>query len=300
MHHTGLSVTIAAMRILITGDLHYNITRSKQPTEAVARKICQDGGDVLLLLGDLAGTDLDVLEQVFELFEGFRGQRLFVAGNHDLWTPRGGDSLARYRDELPAVCRACGVHALDIAPWMNGDVAIAGTVGWYDYTFRPASMRIPLRFYQHKIAPGSASANPDFVHLLERRDDIPPEALDLACHWMDGEHIRMELSDVEFVRETLASLRGQLEQTSRAKTVVVGMHHLPLFELVPQVESAALRFANAFLGSELFGETILEFPNVRHVFCGHSHHYACCRRGPVTATSIGVTYKEKRYEVLEV
>ena len=80
------------MRILVTSDLHYNVARSRPPTEALAREICRVGGDVLILAGDTVGMSLAVLEDVFGLFASFRGAILLVAGNHELWTSGGGDS----------------------------------------------------------------------------------------------------------------------------------------------------------------------------------------------------------------
>lgn len=288
------------MRIIATSDLHYNIARGKAPTEQIARDINHAGGDVLLLLGDLAGTDLTILERAFALFDSFPGRRVFVPGNHELWAPPGGDSLHRYERELPDLCSRHGVHYLDQAPLVLGDVAIAGTMGWYDYTFRSASLGIPLRFYQAKVAPGSAACRAEYRELVASDDDIAPESKDLLCRWMDVEHVRLGCSDCDLVETTVAALRAQLASLSAIRTVVVGMHHLPFAALVPRSRNKAYHFATAFLGSELFGETILEHENVRQVVCGHSHHYSQFQRNGVTATAIGSTYTHKRFESLDV
>ena len=57
--------------------------------------------------------------------------------------------------------------------------------------------------------------------------------------------------------------------------------------------------ASGFLGSELFGETLLAFPKVSHVFCGHSHRARTCRKNQMVCASIGSTYRAKAFEVLE-
>ena len=142
------------MRIIVTCDLHYNVARSREPTQAVAREISRLGGDLLVLAGDTVGTNLALLEEVFALFQSFRGKVLLVAGNHELWT-FGGDSLDKYERELAEVCTRHDVHYLDGGPFTAGGVAVVGNVGWYDFSFRPSAMGIPLRFYQHKVAPGS-------------------------------------------------------------------------------------------------------------------------------------------------
>lgn len=288
------------MRIIATCDLHYNIIRSRRPAEAVAREICAAGGDLLLLLGDLAGVDLAVLERAFGLFDGFRGTRLFVPGNHELWAEPNGDSMQRYRHALPEICGRNGVHMLDRSPFRAGDVAVVGNVGWYDYTFRLSALGVPLRFYRNKIAPGSASMRPEWRSLLEESDDVPPATRDIVCRWMDGAHVRLGCSDIEFTNATTTRLRADLESVADARRVVVGLHHVPFHELIPRLERRTTQFAAAFLGSELLGETIQAFPNVRQVFCGHSHAYARCQRGALTATAIGSTYVAKRRETFDL
>lgn len=289
------------MRIIVTSDLHYNIARSKAPTQAIAREICDRGGDCLLFVGDLAGTDLRIIDEVLGLFERFRGVKMAVSGNHELWTIGGGDSLHRYETEVAQAFDRNGVHYLDRAPLRMNGVAFAGSVGWYDFSFRPAAMGIPLRFYQHKVAPGAAAYFEKHRHLLEQDDDVPLAAREVTSRWMDGERVRLPISDVEFTQRTASRLREHLtEIDSAAERIIVAVHHLPFAELVPPTIIPNWAFAGGFLGSELIGETILEFPKVSHVFCGHSHRARVCHRGQMTCKSIGSTYREKQYEVLDV
>jgi predicted phosphohydrolase len=289
------------MRIIVTSDLHYDVARSKEPTEAIAREICKLGGDALMLLGDSASINAAILDQVFGLFESFPGAKLAVAGNHELWTVGGRDSLYRYEMELAEACRRNGFHYLDADPMRLNGVALVGNVGWYDYSFRPSVMKIPLRFYQSKIAPGAAVHYPKHRHLVENKDDIPAAAWDITCRWMDGERVRLPVGDVEFTHIAAARLRRHLEDVEASvDQIVVGLHHLPFADLVPHTIVPALEFATGFLGSELLGETLLDFPKVSHVFCGHSHRAETCRKGHLTCTAVGSTYREKHYEVLDL
>jgi len=304
------------MRIIITADLHYDVIRSQAPTRAIAREICELGGDCLMIVGDSASADLAVLEEVFALFEPFGGVRLAVAGNHELWTAGRAapgdrvvspedhgampDSLHRYENELRQVCSRCGVHYLDSEPCRLGDVALVGSVGWYDYSFRPARMKIPLRFYQHKMAPGAALYLGSHAELLTG-DDIPPAAREVTSRWMDGERVRLPMGDREFTGILADKLRRHLGQVDAcSERIIVGIHHLPFAELVPRSIIPNWEFANAFMGSELLGETLLEFPKISHVYCGHSHRPARCRKGWMECINVGCTYREKRYEVLEI
>lgn len=288
------------MRILATSDLHYDIARSKAPTEALARQMCAAGGDVLLLVGDSAGADLAALDACLALFEEFRGARLATAGNHELWT-RGGDSLHRYENEVAEVCSRRGFHYLDAAPYRADGVAIVGSVGWYDYSFRTAAMKVPLRFYQHKIAPGAAARLVEYEHLAAHADDVPVHARDLSTRWMDGVRVRLGMSDVQFTHYLTEKLRRHLDHVHEAAgRVVAAVHHLPFYELAPHSVLPNFEFAAAFFGSELLGEALLDYPKISHVYCGHTHRYARCRRRHIECVCIGSTYQEKRYEVLDV
>jgi hypothetical protein len=289
------------MRIILTCDLHYDIPRSRRPTEELAAHLLKTGGDLLVFVGDCAGADLAILEQVFGLFDAFSGRRLFVAGNHDLWTAPGGDSRHRYETELAETCARAGVHYLDAEPFIADGVAVVGNVGWYDYTFRPSALKIPLRFYQHKLAPGAAMNRAAFRHLIDGYDDLPLGAADITTRWMDGEYVRLGVSDLDFARAAADRLRQHLSlAASRAKRIVAAVHHLPFYDLVPHPPAPNLAFAGAFLGSELLGEALLEYPQVGHAYCGHAHLHRTCKKGGLLATCIGSTYTEKRYESLDV
>jgi len=289
------------VRIVVTADLHYNIARSRRPTQRLAEELCGLRADALLILGDVGGHDPAIVSECLRLFEGFPGRRYFVAGNHELWTAPGGDALARLERELPEAVRQAGFHPLDVEPAVIGHVGLAGSVGWYDYSFRDHRLDIPLRFYRDKIAPGAAARTPGFEHLLAGAADVPPQALQIGTRWMDGAHVRLPMSDEEFCGRLCARLDRHLAQLApQCDTIVVGLHHVPFAELVPAQQRPNWAFASAFLGSAALGETLLRHPKVRHVFCGHTHAFGIVRRRGLVCTSVGCTYLAKRYELLEL
>jgi len=288
------------MRIIATSDLHHDIARSKGPAEQIAADICAAGGDVLILVGDSACGESTSMDRVLSLFERFRGDKLAVAGNHELWTYGGASSLHRYENELDDACSRNGFHYLDKAPYTRDGLAIVGNVGWYDYSFLPKSMGIPLRFFEHRIAPGAASRCEELKHLFTPNDDIASSALEVTTRWMDGVRVRLGQSDYEFTQRLADRLASDIEQVQeRATHVVAAIHTLPFFELVPHSILPNLEFATAFLGAERLGKVLLDHPRVTHAFCGHSHRYRVHEIGGLTCTAIGSTYKEKRYEALE-
>ena len=120
------------MRILVTADLHFDIARSREPATRLAEEACASGGDVLVLVGDTAGANLEPMRQCLALFSRFQGRKLLVPGNHCLWCQGSEDSLQRYEHILPALAEEAGFSLLDHQPVVLGDVALVGSVGWYD------------------------------------------------------------------------------------------------------------------------------------------------------------------------
>lgn len=286
------------MRLLITADLHYNHPRSKAAAEELIDQMNAAGGDVLVLAGDTAVADGDWLEACLSRFK-FPGPKLFVAGNHELWTG-GDDSYALFSSDLPRRVRAVGWHWLETEPFVAGDVAVVGSVGWYDYSFAAPALGIPARFYAAKISPGAALRSSQFASLFEPPEDISPLAREVVARWNDGRYVKLHRSDTDFLQEILDRLGNQLMALRDKRKIVACVHHLPFRELLPPPHSAQWDFAKAFLGSERIGRLLLALPNVRDVFCGHSHLAASARIGEINAVNIGSGYRLKKYSVLDL
>ena len=294
------------MRLLATADLHYNHAKSRPTAEELIDRINAnpERADALLVVGDAAVADGDALEQCLSRVR-FSGPKLFVAGNHELWT-HGPDSHRLFRDDLPRRVRALGWRWLQTDPFVaggargGGGVAVVGSVGWYDYSFAQASLGIPRRFYARKVSPGVAERFDEYADLLARSDDVTPAAREVVARWNDGRFVKLGRSDEAFLEELLGELRAQLEACRAAETVVAAVHHLPFAELLPPARQAQWDFAKAYLGSGRIGELLLEFANVRHVLCGHSHFAARARVGHVDAVNIGSGYRWKTWVVLDI
>jgi hypothetical protein len=290
------------MRLLATADLHYNHPRSRALADDLITAMNRAGGDVLLLVGDSAVADGDSLEQCLSRFS-FDGPKLFVAGNHELWT-HGPDSYSLFTVDLPRRVRDLGWQWLQAEPFvtagLHSDVAILGSVGWYDYSFANPDLGIPRRFYEQKVSPGVAARLEEYAHLLEGATDVGPAATEVVARWNDGRFVKLGRSDDAFLDVLLAQLRAQLESLSTIPTVIAAVHHLPFRELLPPPGGTQWDFAKAYLGSERIGRLLLEFPNVRQLLCGHSHFPARARVGHVDATNIGSGYRWKTFETLEL
>jgi 3',5'-cyclic AMP phosphodiesterase CpdA len=284
------------MRLLVTADLHYNHPKSKALADDLIDAMNAAGGDVLLLVGDTAAADGDALERCLARFR-FSGPKLFVPGNHELWTA-GPDSHVLYSQTLPRRVREMGWQWLEAEPFVAGDVAIVGSLGWYDYSFAQPSLGIPRRFYAHKVSPGAAERYAEFAHLFERTDDISQHARETIARWNDGKFAKLGMPDEQFLAELLGRLERQLESVGPARHVIAAVHHLPFRELLPSPRNAQWDFAKAYLGSGRIGETLLRFPNVRHVYCGHSHLAVEAKVGNLHAINIGSGYRWKTFREL--
>jgi predicted phosphohydrolase len=286
------------MRLLSTADLHFNHPRSRALAIELIGKMKAAGGDVLLLVGDTATAHGTQLEECLELFK-FNGPKLIVPGNHELWSSQA-DSYALFKEELPRRCRALGWHWLAEQPFVAGDLAIVGSPGWYDYSFAQAGLGIPRRFYENKISPGVAEHLPQWHHLLADRSDISPAAFDIVARWNDGVHVRLGRSDEQFLDELLRTLDEHLESVRTVATVIAAIHCLPFAQLLPPSHSAQWDFAKAYLGSDRIGQVLLKCPNLRRVYCGHSHWPVEARVGHIEAINIGSGYRNKLFRLDDV
>ncbi|MBK8268765.1 MAG: hypothetical protein IPK83_10860 [Planctomycetes bacterium] len=125
--------------------------------------------------------------------------------------------------------------------------------------------------------------------------------MQVTTRWMDGVRVKLPMSDTAFTQRLAAKLRSDIEAVdAKARQVIAAIHHLPFFEMVPHSVLPDWEFATAYHGAEIFGEVLLEYPKVTHVFSGHIHRERRFRKRHLQCMSIGSTYTEKRYEVLDI
>jgi Icc-related predicted phosphoesterase len=286
------------MRLLVTADLHYNQPKSHSLADALIDQMNGVEADVLLVVGDTATFDGDALERCLSRFQ-FAGPKLFVAGNHELWTAEA-DSYLLFTQRLPQRVREAGWIWLQDKPFVMGDVAIVGSIGWYDYSFAWPALKIPARFYAAKVSPGAAERFSEFAPLFARSDAIAPEAMQIVARWNDGRFAKLGRSDAFFLDELLEAMERQLNAVSHVPRVAVATHCVPLAELLPPTGRAQWDFARAYLGSQRTGDLIRRFSNVRQILCGHSHFPVEARVGDIQAINIGSGYREKIYRLIDV
>src|SRR3989344_5149146 len=130
------------MRVAITADIHYAVGNNQRIVRNFSKKIIRTKADVLVLVGDTFAFNQKLLVECLTLFAPFKGDKLFVAGNHDLWT-QGTNSLEIYENVLPRIVKQYGFHYLDQKPFTKGEVGFVGNIGWDDYSFKDKNKPIP-------------------------------------------------------------------------------------------------------------------------------------------------------------
>jgi predicted phosphohydrolase len=283
------------VKLVVTADLHFNHARSHAAAVKAADEISRTPGDVLLLVGDTAVGDGSSLEEALAHIR-FNGPKLFLCGNHELWTGRG-DSYQLFHHELPRRVRNAGWQWLETDPFEQDDIAIVGSVGWYDYAFAPGDLAIPQRFYEAKISPGAAERLSEFQHLLG--DDTPAPGREIVVRWNDGKHIFLGRDDQTFLLERLDRLKQSLMSVS-ANKIVAAVHNVPFEGLLPPRQTPTFDFVRAYFGSPKIGELLINDLRVSHVLCGHTHSTADLTLGHLRAINIGSTYTAKRVLTLNL
>ncbi len=264
-------------KMLVTADLHFgSYAEGDACTRRLAEDVCASDADVFAVAGDIAEKDLESLEQCLSLFGDFDGLKLFVPGNHDLWTT-GGSSYRKYARDMPDLATKCGFHMLDVGPRVAGRTAFVGNVGWYDYSMRRRDLELAEEDYAKKTLPGVGT-------------------------WNDLNFVHWDYTDREFTRYCVRRLCHHYRSVEdRVDSVVAVLHHLPFRELVyGDTGDRALELCRAYMGSESLGEQLLRWPKLRYCVCGHRHGVDNMEKNGMHSFVVGSTYKLKRLLTLDL
>ena len=204
-----------------------------------------------------------------------------LAGNHDVWRDEVGlGSRELWEHGLADATREAGAMWLEDDELRLGDVAIVGSLAWYDYSAAPEHLRYPDEHY----AAIKGSLNKDAA-------------------WIDW-----PWSDVEFawlLRRGLVSRLERLEDDASVRAVIVATH-VPLFEqqMTRKPGNYQWELSNAYFGNLTTGAAVAHYAKVRAVVSGHTH---CGRRGmvvrerapPIDVHVVGSEYGTPAFVVVE-
>lgn len=233
-------------RILITADIHLGIT-SLPRVKTLIREIRDEKPDAIAIAGDI-GEGVENILVVFEEFKSLGIPVAACAGNHDVWNhDKKRPSELLWKQILPAVAKSSGVVWLDHDNLLVGDIAIVGTIAWYDYS-----------------AQDPGFAHPPYEN-WKRKGEFDADAWQVDWPW----------KDIEFCKMIEPGFRSRLKQAQDDPSVreIIVVSHSPLFEgqVKRKPKDFKWGFSNAYYGNLTFGEIVLHHGKVTHVISGHSH-----------------------------
>lgn len=266
------------MRFWVTSDLHYGRTKGDEATAQLAEHVRSHPADAFVLVGDL-GNGREAIETCLQLFEDLPGPKLAVPGNHDVWTegwPET-DSWEIHERAFAQVLEAANFHPLHLRPIEIDGVGFVGSMGWYDYSFRD-DLDVEMVSYETKVPPWSTRAI-----------------------WMDAHYAHFADDDRTLTARLAARLREHLESLASAD-IVAAVHHLVDKSLLVHPRAVVpfkWRWANTFLGANVFGEVLTDDARVRSAFCGHIHMDRAQSVRGLPARCVGSDYRKKQLFLAE-
>jgi hypothetical protein len=237
---------MADVKLAITADLRLPVSTDERIAD-LGREIQAFAPDALIVAGDLGESLADLKRCLQLLREQVRGPIWVLAGNEDVYARPPHDSRKLWLEAIPATVRQTGCQWLEGAAFVIRGVAVAGTIGWYDYSAADAAVQASaLEFAQRKIDYNSGDT--------------------LRIDW--------EWSDSEFADRVSAPFLSQLDHLESDPAVkrIVVVTHVPLLEGQIHREDADPRrgFANAYLGNLTLGRKVLMRSKVSHIVSGHT------------------------------
>jgi predicted MPP superfamily phosphohydrolase len=275
------------MRIAVTADLHYGHHRlGDEATELLRGHLEREPVDLLLFGGDI-GT-AEHFGSCLALFADLPCRRALVPGNHDLWVldnDTRGDSLHVYQQHLPGICAAHHVHYLDLGPLIlpEADLAVVGSINWYDYSWSIEQLRAEVPDWQWHLA------NKAFTRGRHN----------------DGRFIRWASDDVSFTKAVVATFRRQLEAAlEQVGQVIVLTHHPALHGLAFPREGPPRGLDpllwDAFSGNTAMEEILREYRDrIAFIFSGHTHRATEGRLDGAVGFNVGGDYHFKRMLIVD-
>lgn len=264
------------MRIAAISDLHVLPDDGDiELLRSIRRRVEEISPDVFIIAGDIS-DQLELLSKSLSQLHMPDCANLFVAGNHDVWFEDGKPptSLDKYSKIIRDICDKNGFIHLPDYQFINDDIAIVGSIGWYDYSFRRSELEIPFENYEQKEYRGAV--------------------------WYDVFKIDWRFSDIEATSLFNQKLEYDLSTLPESVTQVVYVsHHLPFRELTIYKDRFPWDFHSAFMGAQSTGRILENDGRVMLSISGHSHVRNKIQIGNITAMTVPLGYGRPDKEGLD-
>ena len=278
------------MRIATVSDLHTDFEANRDAVVRLAVAIHEAGADAVVVAGDISHRE-DRIARTLEALKVAAPVVAYLPGNHDLWFDVPGasghpelDTWRRYHVDLQAVAEAAGAHYLPAGPLRLGRAAVAGSCGWYDYSFMLPEIRaqVPAEALAAKHFGGMMWSDARFVAFRDATGALMPDAA--VARRMEAE---------------LARQLADLEADPEVDEILAVTHHLPFAEVARRTGSLPWEFFNAFMGSTALGEVIRGAEKVHTAVYGHTHVVGRFDLGGLVAYGTPLGYPRERVGVDE-
>lgn len=269
------------MRVGAISDIHLdsNTFQFDNFLETLISYVDDQQLDVLIIPGDIAGKKT-TLENFFASTKELDiPYKLYVPGNHCLWTNTEETSWELFLVKLPEMCEKYGWHFLPRNPIMLGNTAILGTTGWYDYSTRNTKFD------------GSISK-------IEYREKTYGNAM-----WMDREYIKFGMDDDNVSKLFIEQLDKdwkylQNSHSSDIENVIVASHIVPYADMVLHKNKISWDFFSSFIGCTSLGKFIdniqLNKNSRKFSIFGHTHFpQRIIRNNGVEAICVPLGYRHE-------
>lgn len=277
------------MKIAVTADLHYGITRSHQIKEMINR-IMEQSPDAIAIGGDVGEViqGVNSYTNCLRMFTETKLPVLVVSGNHDLWTydePDKPDSLTLWNEIIPTRTRAARAIWLEGENWVSGKVAVVGSYLHYNYTGRDT------------VGPTVGFADEYFA--VNKKNILPPE----------GEHMIGLPSDIEFAKQIGDRFLTRLQSAQADPNIesIVVVTHVSCMEcqMSRNPHDASWSFGTPYFGNLSYENDIKQCSKVKFVVSGHSHQpsYTVINRGKtadLVVHNLGSDYRKPDFVMLNI
>lgn len=268
---------MTAVKLALTADLNLPVTPEARITE-LAKEMAGFTPEAVVVAGDLGESLVDFTRCLKLLRQELPCPIWVLPGDHDFWARPPYDSHRLYRELLPQAAENAGCGWLEGRSFSTRSVAVAGTVGWYDY---------------------SAAAIAGFLSDLEL-------AQQKFQHNADALRIDWEWSDPEFAGMVSAPFLAEIDRLENDDSVqaIIAVTHFPVLEqqLVREPGDA---FSSAYSANLTLGRKLLTRRKVTHLISAHTHkprHAEVTRDGMPTidAHVLSGTYEKLGWLALTV
>lgn len=273
------------MRLAVTSDLHFDFGGRLTPPQAIedmVLELVESRPDAVVLAGDIA-AGFTAFEACLAEFKGLGIPVGVVAGNHDLWRDEklGLSTEALWGGALEEAAERQGLIWLEARSIRVGDVAVVGSMCWYDYSAVDAA----LGMTGEQLAQVKGSLNADARKMDWRR------------------------KDVDFAAELERSLLKRIDAAAADPAVraVAVVTHVPLVEaqMTRKPEDTRWGTSNAYFGNLTTGRAVMERAKVKAIVSGHSHvgHEELVERGamgPVMTRVVPSDYGTPKFVLVEL